>query len=66
MITIRRLANWAHATFDLRDAALAVGLCLLSAGIAQVWMPGAFIVPGAVITWVAIFGAEKPPVTSDE
>lgn len=40
---------------DARDGVLGVGLCLLSFGLYQVWVPAAFIAPGAVLTYVAVF-----------
>lgn len=44
---------------DARDGVLAVGLALLSAGLYQVWVPAAFIAPGAVLTYVAVFSASR-------
>jgi hypothetical protein len=46
---------WVGSTFDEQDVMLALGLTLLSAGLWQVWPPAALIVPGAIITSVAIF-----------
>ncbi|MBN9135472.1 MAG: hypothetical protein J0I92_05405 [Phyllobacterium sp.] len=39
-----------------RDYLLALGLLLASYGLALVWLPAAFIVPGAVLAAVAVFG----------
>ena len=46
---------WLARTFDVRDAMLAIGLALLAAGLVQVWPPAALIVPGSIISAVAIF-----------
>lgn len=58
-----RLVRWIGNTFDVRDAMLAFGLVFLSAGLAQVWVPAAYIVPGAIVTLIAIFGPRlsNPP-----
>lgn len=45
------------ASFDVRDCVLALGLALLAAGLAQVSAALAFGVPGAILVYVAIFGA---------
>jgi hypothetical protein len=49
------IGNWCRETFDVRDAMLACGLGLLAAGLWQVWPPAALVVPGTIITAVAIF-----------
>jgi hypothetical protein len=41
---------------DGRDLMLWIGLGLLAYGLWPVWHPGAFIIPGAVLAGVAIFG----------
>lgn len=46
------------ATFDWRDFIGLAGLGMLSAGLYMVWMPAALIAPGAVLTYVAIFGTK--------
>jgi hypothetical protein len=51
------IGNWIGKTFDLRDGMLAAGLALLSIGLWQVWPPAALIVPGAIISAVAIFAS---------
>jgi hypothetical protein len=48
-------AGWVGKTFDVRDVMLATGLALLSTGLWQISPPAALIVPGAIITAVAIF-----------
>lgn len=52
---LKAIGSWLHATFDVRDVMLATGLVLLSVGLWQVSPPAALIVPGAIITAVAIF-----------
>lgn len=47
------------APFDLRDAVGAGGLALLSYGMSLTWWPGVFLVPGAVLTYVALFGVRR-------
>lgn len=49
------IGGWIRKTFDVRDAMLASGLGLLGAGLWAVWPPAALIVPGAIISAVAIF-----------
>lgn len=44
------------ATFAARDHLLFGGLILMAYGLSLVWMPLAFIVPGAVLVGVAVFG----------
>lgn len=41
---------------DVRDVMLVVGLLALGAGLWFVWPPLAAIVPGTVLTGIAIFG----------
>ncbi|MCP1832820.1 hypothetical protein [Bradyrhizobium sp. USDA 4545] len=53
---VRVVAAWVTSTFDARDAVLAFGLVLLAAGLWFVWPPASLIVPGAVLSAVAIFG----------
>lgn len=48
---------WLARTFDVRDAMLAIGLALLAAGLFLVWVPAALIVPGMIISAVAIFAS---------
>ncbi len=40
---------------ELREVLLLVGLSLLSFGLSMVWLPSAFIVPGVVLTYMAVF-----------
>ena len=42
--------------FDQRDILLYAGLALAAYGLSMISMPAAFIVPGAVLAGVAIFG----------
>ncbi|UFW75185.1 hypothetical protein [Bradyrhizobium sp. WU425] len=49
------IAVWARANIDARDVMLVSGLVLLAVGLWQVWPPAAFIVPGAIVSAVAIF-----------
>jgi hypothetical protein len=49
------IGGWIQETVDTRDVVLATGLVLLSVGLWKVWPPAALIVPGAIITSVAIF-----------
>lgn len=51
------IGGWALKTFDARDAMLAAGLVLLATGLWNISAPAALIVPGAIITGVAIFGS---------
>lgn len=52
---LRLIGIWLARTFDVRDAMLAIGLALLAVGLFLVWPPAALIVPGAIMSAVAIF-----------
>lgn len=52
---VSAIGKWMWRTFDMRDGTLAAGLLLLAAGLWQVWPPAALIVPGAIVSAVAIF-----------
>lgn len=39
---------------DVRDVVLLAGLLLAAAGLYQVYVPLAFVVPGAILTYIAI------------
>ncbi len=52
---LNAIISWASKTFDVRDVLLGSGLVLLSIGLWQVWPPAALIVPGSIISAVAIF-----------
>lgn len=41
---------------DGRDVVLGVGLTLIAVGVWPLFQPAALIVPGVVLTYVAIFG----------
>jgi len=56
---LRRVAKIVAANVDARDLVLAAGLCLLAVGLYQVFPPAAFIVPGAVLTYVAVCRGPK-------
>jgi hypothetical protein len=58
-----RVASTIYAQIDARDVILVIGLTLLSAGLAQVSVPAAFVAPGAILTYVAVFqGQPKAPI----
>lgn len=63
---IVRAAKFAAANVDARDLVLAVGLGLLAAGLYQVYPPAAFIMPGAVLTYVAVWGGPKVVTGADD
>tara|TARA_R110002074_G_scaffold21173_5_gene66088 strand:+ start:8308 stop:8529 length:222 start_codon:yes stop_codon:yes gene_type:complete len=44
--------------FDARDMFLFAGLGLVSYGLTLVWLPAAFIVPGLILLYVAVFKAD--------
>lgn len=56
--------------FDVRDAFLIVGLIFLGLGLGQVYLPAAYIVVGAILVYVAIFGArlskERPEPAGED
>lgn len=54
---LHAVGQWISTTFDVRDGMLAGGLMMLALGLWQVWPPAALIVPGAIISAVAIFAS---------
>lgn len=46
--------------FDEGDAVLAVGVLLLSGGAGWVYPPMGLIVPGVVLTYLALFWGRRP------
>lgn len=56
---LTRAAAFAAAQLDARDLVLAAGLALLAVGLYPVCPPAAAIVPGAVLTYVAVWGGPK-------
>lgn len=62
-IAVSRAASYAAAQVDARDMVLVLGLGLLAAGLYQLSPPAAFIVPGMVLTYVAVWGGPKSPST---
>lgn len=56
---IVRVASFVYAQTDARDLLLGFGLILLAVGLYQVFVPAAFIAPGAVLTYVAVWGGPK-------
>lgn len=53
---LRAVGAGIATTFDVRDLFLIVGLIFLFIGLAQLSWPAAFVVPGAILTYVAILG----------
>ncbi|EJN11837.1 hypothetical protein PMI42_04852 [Bradyrhizobium sp. YR681] len=51
------IGSWLARTFDVRDVMLTIGLLLLAGGFYLVWPPAALIVPGAIVTAVAVFAS---------
>lgn len=54
MARIQQMLRAIAATVDRRDVLLGAGLALLSLGAGMIAAPFAAIVPGAIITWLAI------------
>ena len=57
--SLRGIGAALAGVFDLRDCTLVLGLLLLGCGLGLVSLPLALIVPGAVLVYVAVFGAGK-------
>ncbi len=56
MSRLRSASSALFAAFSLRDLTLYAGLGLAAYGFYQIFPPAAFIVPGAVLIYVAVFG----------
>lgn len=56
MKVVRAIGAAFGATFDGRDVLLACGLGLVAYGVSLIYWPAAFIVPGAILAGVSIFG----------
>ena len=52
---ISHVASFVHAQIDARDLVFVVGLLLLAAGLYLIFAPAALVVPGAILTYVALF-----------
>ncbi len=53
---MNRLLGWIAGQFDARDLMLVAGLGLIGYGLWEVYPPASFVVPGAALAGVAIFG----------
>ena len=62
---MRRFVKLVAANVDARDIVLIVGLGLLAVGLYQVFPPAAYIVPGAILTYVAVWGGPKTTEASE-
>lgn len=45
---------WAFQTDNAREHVFALGMLLISYGLSLVYVPAAFVVPGAILVWLAI------------
>lgn len=61
-----RFGRSVASQFDTRDVTGIIGLALLGYGLSLVWLPLAFVVPGAVIVYVAIFGVKADGHSSED
>jgi len=53
---LRSAAAKLAAAVAARELALLIGLALLAGGAAQIYPPAAYLVPGAILVYVAIKG----------
>lgn len=51
--------NQKRSIVDARDVLAGLGLALVSGGAWLIYPPAAFIVPGAILTAIAIFGVRR-------
>lgn len=56
---MRRLLAAIGKQVDMRDAMLIVGLVLVGVGLWDVYRPASFVLPGAVLAGVAVFGVRR-------
>jgi len=47
-----------RSALGVREILLVIGACLLGYGSFLIWAPAGFVVPGAVLAYVAIFGVK--------
>jgi len=52
------VANAVSAEVGFREILLFAGAGLIGYGLFLVWLPGAFIVPGVLVAYVAVFGVK--------
>lgn len=53
-LTLSKLRRRVRRELDAQTAMLVVGLGLLAAGGAMCWRPAGLLIPGAVLTWIAL------------
>lgn len=56
MIYLKSAALAIKAAVSWRDISMMIGLGLLSFGVSLVYYPAAFVVPGAILVSISIFG----------
>lgn len=54
LVRVKRLAAFVRAQVDLRDVFCFGGLASVGAGVAQIHVPAALIVVGAVLFWLGV------------
>jgi hypothetical protein len=65
LLRLRRFRRRLQRELDAPMLSLALGIVLLAIGGALCWRPAGFLVPGAVITWMAL-PARLPFVVRDD
>lgn len=63
---MRKIGTWLAANVDARDLIMIAGLLLLAIGLFQVFVPAAFVAPGAILTYVALRGGSTPQSGADD
>ncbi|QIG80099.1 hypothetical protein [Stakelama tenebrarum] len=58
-IVVKRAAARVAGTFDRRDMMIIAGIGALAHGAGMAWEPAGWIVPGAIVTALAMFGGRN-------
>jgi hypothetical protein len=51
-----RAASFLANEVGVQEVLFVGGVALLAYGMSLIWLPGAFIIPGSILTAVAVFG----------
>lgn len=61
---LRRFIAWLESSS--RELMLLIGIAILGGGLWPIYKPAAFVVPGAILVAVAVFGVAPGPKSPDQ